>query len=283
MLRTRILTVVVATTGLLLAGGCVISYPWQGSATAPYELTADFTGVTSVAVVWRNGALKVRIDSAATQARVEGDKIALASSDAEAQAALADIVITLARDPNDAARLVLRMEIPPGTPTVYTADAELTLPAGVALTVNSDNSATTVIRNTGATTLTLSNGTVVVTEQAGDTAILTGNGRIEVESTQGNVTAQTVSGSVSVDAQPGINGTVTARTQNGGVTIRVPAAFAAALELEAGIGSVSADLADFVVSDLVAGPRRITATLNGGGGTITGITNVGVVDFGRRD
>jgi DUF4097 and DUF4098 domain-containing protein YvlB len=299
MRNGRLMILVATLAGAILLGGCP-RIPFGFNAREDYSLTADFTGIDTFKVNWVNGTVTLRIDSSATTAQVSGNKFANAPTQTEADFALLDIQITLAADPNDPGTLILAFAAPTDPTTSYGAVANITLPASVAVEIESANGDVEMSDNMAATTVALANGNIEITEQNGATNARTNNGNVTISSEGGNITADSDNGNVTVtttdgsivassdngdvtiDAQPQGDDTITATTSVGDIVMRVPADFIATFTLVSTLGNVTLvdDLAGFnnaTIDTRSAG--RAEGDLNGGigGGAINATTDVGQV------
>jgi DUF4097 and DUF4098 domain-containing protein YvlB len=279
MVTKKHLAMALATLGLVAAAGCVIIAPLLFTAEKDFDLNLSLDSITKMTITWRNGPVTYRVDDTATQITASGKQRVTASSQDNADAALDDFIITLAVDATDATLANLTFNAPTNTPEIFTADVEVTVPAGLDLTIDAQNGTIRVTGNAGPTAVTLDNGSVTVMEQVGDTTATVDNGAINIESQDGNVDAQLGNGPIEIQAQPGDDGSVDANTNVGNIDIQVPADFAAELSLQTDLGAVSADLTSFAATNVVTQARMITATLNGGGGTITAETDLGSINF----
>jgi DUF4097 and DUF4098 domain-containing protein YvlB len=201
----------------------------------------------------------------------------------------------------------------------WAAEAVVTLPAGVTLDIENDagsidvegnNGATTVAveagnvaisdntgdvdinldagnvflsRTTGVATVDVDAGDISVTGQSGDLTATFDNGEAGIQSNAGNVTARGENGDIIITAAPPANGSVIVELVNGTIEIAVPATFAADLDLQSTFGLVRDDLSSFTVTNLQRSPATfsnvVTATLNGGGGTIQADLLTGTIRF----
>ncbi len=286
-------------TALVVLGGCPLN-PLAFRAADPYTLAAEFDNGQSLEVDWRNGEITVTIDATATQLSVNGEKFAYSSTQAAADEGLPNIEVTLAPSVTDPNTYTLDFSAPTGGGVIYGASAEIIIPVGATLVIDTQSGDVVVNGNTGNTTVSVANGGVNISQTSGDTDASTQNGVIAITSLDGNITAQSQNGSIALEsaggnvaastqngsigliANPDPNGTVEATTENGSVTIQVPSTFAASLALTVQAGSITLvnDLADFTVTELNQGAQTVTATLNGGGGSITGRSQLGSVTFG---
>ncbi len=269
------------TMALLVMGlaGCQINIPGLPSrAEADFDLSASADGITSLEIDWRNGDVQVTVDGTATQVEASGTKYANALGADPAESILAAIDIELAVDGSNSSTLVLTFDGP--TAAMIGADVEVVLPASLALTVESTNGEIRVEGNEDATSVSLDNGRVIIDGQVGDCDVDVSNGRVAVTGEGGNVDVRVDAGDADIDAAPPADGTILARVDAGSVSIRVPAAFAASLDLSSDVGMVTTALDGFVVTDLQQSFRSASATLNGGGGSIVGRLSVGRIDFG---
>jgi DUF4097 and DUF4098 domain-containing protein YvlB len=101
-----------------------------------------------------------------------------------------------------------------------------------------------------------------------------------VASSEGSVLARSGNGSIMIRAALPANGTLDAETGNGSIELRVPTSTAASLDLQTTNGLVTANFAGFgLVNDLSVTTDKLTAVLNGGGGSIRGKTTNGSIAF----
>lgn len=201
----------------------------------------------------------------------------------------------------------------------WSADVMLTLPAGVTLDIESEagnvnvtgNAGSTTIaleagnvsvadntgavdieldtgeiflsRTTGTATMTFDNGDASITGQEGNLNVSFGNGDVGIQSNSGNVAAAGSNGDITIATNPPADGFVTAELANGDIEIAVPDDFAADLDLQTVFGVVRDDLSAFTVTNLNRSgstiSREVTATLNGGGGTISADIVTGTIRF----
>ncbi len=279
-MRTRVLASA-ALLGLVLWGGCPDAGLPTQQAHEEFSTALSFAGIQSLRIEWPAGNITVRVDAGADELSAYGTKHASASSSAAATAALSDIAITLVADTADPSVGVLELSHPTPITILYSADVEVVLPAGVALDVNGDAGNVTVTGNAGYTRVQAATGDVEITEHVGNTEVFAGTGRVEIDSSNGDVYVQGVNANINVYARPAPGGTVTALAEANAVRIRVPADFAATLNLTTPplVGNVEVDLTGFVVTDLSTQPYAVLATLNGGGGQIRGDCQTGAVRF----
>lgn len=264
----------------LVAGGCrftaEISF-LSGSAENDFRITTPFDGVESLTVEWSSGDVAFRIDEAATEITAAGTLAAIADDDATATASLDAVQISFDTGAPD---VLLRLDLTDNVAALVFADVEVTVPAGVRLRIVQRSGAVTVSGNSAASTIEVTNGAVTVTGQSGEVNASADNGSIDIDSLDGDVSVSTANGSINVRARPGSTHSVSADSVNGSIFIHVPADTAADLLLRTGTGAVSFSLTDFTVTNLEVGFDEVTATLNGGGGLITGDTLNGVIVFG---
>lgn len=287
--------------GMLAAAGCcesgvldfndgffVIACDFPRTAHNHSTQTIDVEGVTTLRVTSRNGSIEVDVDTTRDDARIESSTFAVADTEDEAQDLLAQIVITIRRTGDNDEILEITVEFPPddggssrhfGPGGRSGASFDIVLPAGLDLELTTQNGPVEVDDNTGSVQIETSNGSIQVEDQTGDVDVQSSNGGIQLLGIEGNVVAHTSNGGIHVEAEPPAGGMIDVDTSNGPVAIRVPTDFAAALDLETSNGFVFVDLDGFDVTDLDQTNRHVTATLNGGGGSITGRTSNGPISF----
>jgi DUF4097 and DUF4098 domain-containing protein YvlB len=130
-------------------------------------------------------------------------------------------------------------------PSRVKIDYRVAVPAGLALTLKTEN---------GAVRLNDVNGRVSAT---------TTNGGITAEELAGSLTAETLNGAVRVDLAS-IAGDVVLSTTNGGIRLTVPPSAKMNLEASAVNGRISVD-EQFGVSSGERPMQRLSAPINGGG------------------
>lgn len=276
----------VLVSPLILAVGCSVSASFSflaGRVEENFSLSAPFEDAGSLTILWRNGEVSVRVDESATEITANGTKIVQAATDDNAQEMADQIEITMEAAESFPLQVFLRFTAPDDLIALFSADVEVVLPAGIALSISNDNGNVTVQGNTESTDIDVNIGIVTVTDQSGDITVDTTVGRIDIDSTAATVEATGDTASISITAQPGVDGSVVARTANGSVSISVPADTPASLSLKTTVGAAVVSLGDFTVNDLspIGGfVTEVTATLNGGGGQIVGETVIGNVSFG---
>ena len=300
----RMILILVPVLLVALAGCEIVIFPPGpgGAFDEEFSFTTAFDDAGSIQVEWRNGHVTALVDPDATEITVSGTKTVAADSDNLAEMAMEDFEIRLFVEAVTPSRLILQFDAPEFVAgTVFSADVEVVLPGGLELAVEHVNGDVTVTGNTQSTEIILANGdatvtnnngtcdidvnngAVVVTGQQGDTIVDLNNGNVEVSSDSGNVDIRVSAGNIAVQASPAADGELIARTEVGSVEIAVDADTPAFVELRGTIGSVTIFPEDFtVVTALTTSPTGITATLNGGGGQITGETDIGSVELGAR-
>jgi hypothetical protein len=297
-------------------GGCDITItPIETTADDAVDLSpADVAAVGTLKVEWVNGTIDVQVDAAATELSINADRKVSGFSSISAEDALADWEIKVNVDNANPPNVTLKFNKPSNS-LMYRANLTIVVPATAGIVIESDNGEVQIDGNQAATKVTLDNGEVTVVNQKGKSTIKTDNGEVTVESLEGDVDVQTANGRVTIDAaagdvvvvtdngevdieaaggnvdvetdngeidivaQPLENDSVEARSSFGRITIRVPADFGADLKLETEFGSVDADLTAFDTANVSTSLRKVTAELNGGGGTILGRADFGGVDF----
>jgi hypothetical protein len=111
------------------------------------------------------------------------------------------------------------------------------------------------------------NGAVRLSEVSGRITATVTNGGITGEGLSGSITAHTVNGGVRVDLAA-ITGDVLLSTTNGGVRLTLPPSANVNLEASAVNGGIDID-DEFGVAPGDGSNRRVTATMNGGGPTVS--------------
>lgn len=271
------------------------SFDFPAVATANDTQTADVTGVTQLRVRTKNGLVRVGIDDTRTDAQIRSFKFANASSDSDAQDILSQITITIQREGDNNEILVVSAEFPDIPDAAHGngshegdfaffskrtgASFRILLPAGLALDLETSNGHVAVTDNAGAVKARTSNGGILVDGNAGNIDLATDNGSIEARKITGNALIRTNNGDIALRATIADDGSIDAETVNGFIGISVPTSTKAALDLHTVNGRVDTDFTGFAVTDENSSRKDVTATLNGGGGTIHGKTTNGGVQF----
>jgi hypothetical protein len=282
LMQTRRWCMALAMAGSgLVSLGCQINIPGTSNrATEDFDLSAPAEGITSLGVDWLNGEILVRVDPAVTDVEASGTKSARAFINESASDILDAIQIELAVDPADESKLLLTFD-GPASGALIGADVEVLLPASLDLSITSTNGRIRVDDNAAATTVRLTNGDVMIDGQVGDTLVDVDNGDVDVNSENGDVDVDVDNGTAEIDADPPDGGSISVRSDVGNLRIRVPAGFAASLDLRVDVGNVDADLDGFVVTDLQQEFNSLSATLNGGGGSIVADVDLGTIAFDK--
>lgn len=279
----------------LLTTGCQWSDLLPTTAEEDFgPLTTTATDVEALVIDWYEGEINVTFDPNATEISASGRKYANALTQELADAGLDDIEIGWT---NSSATATLLFDLPTLRAMNYMADVDVTVPAGLTLTITSVGGDITVTGNTGTTAIDVFAGDVTVTGQTGDVTInattgettvgstagdvdVASGGSIHINSSGGNVTVRGDGKPIGVIARPAADGFIDITNSEGSIELHIPATFAATLELNVEVaGDIKATLTPFSVVDLQSTAHKLTATLNGGGGTITAETSTGDVIF----
>jgi pseudouridine-5'-phosphate glycosidase len=258
----RVITILLPA---LIVGGCSVSGTLSfldGRSQKIIDLSTDATDVGSVAILWRNGDVTVRVDDEATEITATGSILVTAATQDRSDAAIADLDVTVTVAESFPLQVFLRFDAPREVAAFFSANVEVVLPPGVTISVDNDSGDVTVTGSTVSATVTVDNGGIVI------------------DSASGDVDARSTNGAVVVVARPDENATVAAESTNGAVSISVPASTAADLTLFATLGTFGLELEAFTITDFSTSSSSVSATLNGGGAQITGRTRVGELSFG---
>jgi hypothetical protein len=279
---TRVFRPIYIVTILLSAlSGCstVPTGVGSGAASTGYSVATEIEGVTTLDISWRGGTISVVAESATTAILASGTATVRAATDESAATALEDVNVRFDTTDAGSGRVRLVFDAPENGAAIYSATAFVVVPTGVDLNIESESGNVQVVGADGAVGIAVVSGNISVFNQTGAVSATTENGNIEVNGAIGAVSADTLNGNIAVNTNPLENGSVTATTLRGGVTIVVPASVGASLRLEATVGTVFADLNAFTLSEPSFDPNRVTAVLNDGGGSIVGSTGNGFVTF----
>jgi RNA polymerase sigma factor (sigma-70 family) len=164
-----------------------------------------------------NGRIDVVADSAdAVTARVT--KRSEAGTEDEAKEALKAIDLKLTQDQDQKQDVVRITAKQPNAEdhrrTHVGADAEVHVPPGAVLNLQTSNGAVNLTGGTGAVTIDTSNGAIVVKDGKGTLQLNTSNGAITVTGATGKIDLKTSNGPIDLMAE---KAAVKARTSNGGV------------------------------------------------------------------
>lgn len=268
--------------------------------------TAESKGISSVYVETKNGAIDVRCVKDAQQADIEVTRFANGTTPEDAKKRAEEIEIEVRRDSSRPEILRVVAKFPTVDTSNRGASFRITVPQGVSPDLLTSNGAVAVMgadRDVHAVTsngrvslsdvrgsvfaqtsngeiqargvegnvdVTSSNGAIDVERvSAGAIKAVTSNGRIRVVQARGDATLRTSNGRIelrltSVPDTP----TISAVTSNGGISVELPRTANARLRMHCSNGGVDADLKDCNVKDFHSGRHDVTATLNGGAGTV---------------
>jgi len=257
---------------------------WDGQAAEDFSQTASLNGIAKVRVTSTNGSINVTAQNGLDQATIAGEKRATGEDDDDAKARLAEIKIVVQPDAEDPSILDIEAILPKvNGRTVGQVSFEIALPPTLVLDLNATNGRIEVTGNGNRTAAETTTGEIKIKNNTGNVTAMTTSGSISLTGIVGGITAKSTNGSVNVEVTPPAGATVDLVTTNGWIDLAVAAATAADLTLLTTHGLVEAELTDFTVNNLVAKPRKVTCTLNGGGGTISARTTNGLVSFGSLD
>lgn len=293
----------VVSAVLMLVVGCELMFSvnielWDGLASEPFSQAVVLAGIETIRVTTRNGDISVGIDETLSQAVVGGTKTAAGEDDDEAEDRLSEVKINMEVSASDSTVLVIDVTWPDDTPhTGDAVDFAIALPSGMNLALRSTNGSVDVQGNAGTVAIETTNGPVEVKGNTGSVSARSTNGQVELADVQGtvegrtengqltltdiagNVTGETTNGKITAKIAPPANGAVEVTSVNGRITLAVPWATAASLALENTFGQIDTELTEFVLTNFSSSAHQVTATLNGGGGTITATTLVGRITF----
>lgn len=298
-IRIGCLTVVAALALLAGCGGSFkgtfefdgeefnFSFDFPDVASDRHTDNIPFAGLTTLKVISKNGPVRVTVDDEVTDAVVRSFRYANGKSTDEANKLLEQVLVKVETTGGNNEILQVTVELPTQDPDGNELNPGRTgvslnirLPAGLSLDLNLENSPLTVTNNTGPVKARSISAAIRVVDTDGDLDLETDNGPIEATEIHGNILARVTNGGIVLRATPPDNGSLDAETKNGSVNIRVPTSVQAALDLETTNGSVETDFAGFAnVNNLSSTGKKLTATINGGGGNIRGKTTNGNVSF----
>lgn len=124
--------------------------------------------------------------------------------------------------------------------------------------------------------LSAGNGRITISSVQGQMNVKTGNGRITLEDVAGGIRGRTGNGRVTVSlsgfAYQG--GGIDVETGNGRITLKLPENYSANVDVETSNGRFSSDFDELQVAAAAfkekrkSGPKRVSASINGGGAPI---------------
>jgi DUF4097 and DUF4098 domain-containing protein YvlB len=264
-----------------------IKFSLPDIATDRSTQNVDVQGVTSLKATTRNGPIRVRLDDSRSDAAIGIFKFANGKSSTEAKELLNSINVKIERTGANQEVLEITVEFPTqdqdGNPVGAGrtgASLNIRVPNGMGLDLNNENARIRVSDFAGSVKARATNAAIEMNNVTGNMDLGTDNGRVEVASSEGSVLARSGNGSIMIRAALPANGTLDAETGNGSIELRVPTSTAASLDLQTTNGLVTANFAGFgLVNDLSVTTDKLTAVLNGGGGSIRGKTTNGSIAF----
>ncbi|RJP40407.1 MAG: hypothetical protein C4547_02825 [Phycisphaerales bacterium] len=287
----------------LLAAGCSIEFNPDRTTTVSRRLnqTIPQPDIGSLDIDALNGDITITVDPAEGVMRLTAIRRATSRSQALAESAVDQIEVGIRVAESQPPHVFIDVDAPPDDEfTSYEVEFEIVIPAGMLIDVNGERGDVTIDGNDGQVSVRLRErgnitvrdqtgdviarsgaGSVSVTTQTGDVEVVTTTGRVSVATGEGSVEVENTSGDVGITASPVPGGAVIAASVSGGISVQVPTGFAAELFMSTIAGNLAFDFAGFDTEDVNVDfeRRRVTATLNGGGGQIELQTQFGDVDF----
>lgn len=282
-----------------------ISFSTPKRAESTATETAAMPAGARLVVSNDNGSTRVTIDPSATQATVEATRIAVGSTQADADALLAQIVVTVTAP--TLGDNTLRVAAPrPAAATGTTGDLDftltndeltivgvaatrrvavvqlrITLPLGHEVSVTGKSGAIRAVDLDAASTLMMEDGTVRTIDARAAVAVEVERGQIQVEGHRGGLDAAMRDGFIGVEVRTLAAGqSVDCVNRRGPINLDVPRDLDAELTARVDDGVVIFNDRDFdTVTVAVRTFRRVVATLNGGGPTINLNADNGTIDI----
>ncbi len=250
------------------------------------------------------GSLRVTVDQSATEATVEITKTALADSEADADALLADMTVDITEPTEQDNTLTIVAEKPASATSddsqfQFTVDGDqiniqsivgsvvvaqyrlrITLPPGHGVEALQKVGPIKAVALDTASTLQTEAGAIEAVATQADLTATTEAGSIEAEAHQGSLDASTQAGAVDVEvASLAADDLVKVRVESGSIQVRLPSSIAASLRALTELGRVFFAEDDFdAASDVTDTRVFVEATLNGGGASVDVQTEVGSID-----
>lgn len=300
-----------AAVAASFAAGC--TYPCRIGVDE--SLNEPLRGAQSLNLKSRNGRIEIRGDASATEIKIAATKSASGNTPAEARQFAEEIEISTSRIANG---LHIEPTYPDrDNARNYAVDFLITMPPDVALALSTSNGRVTVNSMNRDVNVETSNGRVDLQEIEGKVKADTSNGRISIKNVRGDLDLDTSNGEIVVTASgdksircttsngairmTAVRGnshvrtsngpielqivelpdapTVDVRSSNGGVTVEVPSTASGRLNMSTSNGRLATDFEAATVRDLQSSRRSLTATLNGGAGSIDIVSSNGSLTF----
>lgn len=249
------------------------------------------SGITRIDAGTENGAITVRA-RADTGIKALITRSCRGADRADAEKHLADILVT---DSTHGGTLFLRADLPNVSARSYGAEFDIVAPAATALdletsngavrivgmnadvTARTSNGAMEVANSVGAINLNTSNGAVTLTSTVGAAVVVTTNGRVTAAPHEGSIDARTTNGAVDCDlARFDTTDAATLRSDNGRVTVSLPAGVSVSFDAATSNGSVRVEgfSVNYTLDDAAhkrgtIGTGRATLTIDTSNGDVT--------------
>lgn len=193
---------------------------------------------------------------------------------------LTESFVTAERSFVDPTRLDIKVTLSPDIASNdISFDIRLITPVSVNVEIFAENAPVEIVSLIGNVEIQTGNGEIILDRITGHVVAGTTNQFIDARDIRGNLRVGTSNAEIVLQLVPEDGWTIAANTLNAPIRLTIGSAAKAALELTAVGGSISADLAGFVTTDVATGNGFLRAMLNGGGGRIEATTTNAPIVF----
>jgi len=282
-----------------------ITFVTPDEAESTETQTATLLEGTTVQISNDIGSTRVTVDPNATQASIEIIRTALASTQADADALLAKMTVTITEPTQENNVLTINAVRPPeatddesqfqstisedeinivaivGDAQVVNYRLRITLPSGYSVDVTQDVGQIRAVGLDAASTLTALTGSVRSIAGEADLTVSTQAGNVNIESHEGSLDVDVDAGSADIEiVSLNTDDVVEVDVDTGGIDMVLPMDINAGLRALVDLGRVSFSAGDFSSTSGVTDTRTfVEATLGSGGATIDLFTDVGNIDI----
>jgi len=205
------------------------------------QATFDLDGVPALSALSANGAITVQGVEGQTTVAVTATLHARGATEAQADARLEQIVLSLEQDGN---RVTLAYRTSDQTADVRRycgVDFLVALPVRADVELRTSNGAIAGKDLVGTLTAQTSNGAIEVTNVQGDLRLDTSNGAVRARGVEGAIDIETSNGAIQYQGRP-VGATHTLRTSNGRIDVTLPGDIALLVSAHTSNGTISTNL-----------------------------------------
>lgn len=141
------------------------------------------------------------------------------------------------------------------------------------ISINTGGGSVKISDNTGTINVNTGGGSVTLNSFDGNVNVNTGGGSVTMSGSNGSVDVNTGGGSISLDYS-GVNNGIELTTGGGSITLDIPSNFAANVNLNTNVGTISSD---FGTPEKNGMGSNLVTTINGGGEKLECSTNAGSI------